>query len=767
MSKPLKALIVEDSEDDTLLLVHALQRGGYDPIFERVETAAAMTAALKKQAWDIIFSDYSMPRFSGRESLKLLQQSGLDLPFIIISGTIGEDVAVATMKAGANDYLMKNNLIRLGPAIERELHDARVRQQRRQAEYDLDKRMKELSCLYSISKLAEGQDASLEEIVQAAINFIPPAWQYPEITCARLILEGKELTTKNFRDTTWKQASNLIMYGERIGTLEVYYLEEKPESDEGPFLKEERSLINAIVKQLGKIIERRQAEEALQKSEKRYRTLFENSKDAIYINTREGKFVDANQSFLDLFGYNSSQEIIALGFKDLYFNLNDRTRFQREIEQKGSVKGYELNLKKKDGEKIECLVSATLRLADDGSILGYQGIIRDVTDRKKLEEQFRQAQKMEAIGVLAGGVAHDFNNLLTVIIGNAQLALMKVIKDESLRKGIEETKKAGERAASLTRQLLAFSRKQIIKPEVLDINEVINETKKMLRRMIGEDIEFQTVLGLELWKIYADLGQIDQIIMNLAVNAKDAMPMGGKFTIKTANMDLDESYFHKHGIEKKKPGHYVMLTVSDTGIGMDKKTREHIFEPFFTTKKVGKGTGLGLSTVYGIVKQNNGFVWVCSEPEQGSTFKICLPKAKRDVASEKKEQLPVAELGGSETVFIVEDDDNLRKLTRTVLKRKGYKILEAENGKDALRISEAHEGRIDLMITDVVMPKIGGKELAERLQPLYPQMKVIYMSGYTDDAIVQHGVLEPGLNFLEKPFTPEGLTHKVREVLDD
>ena len=418
------------------------------------------------------------------------------------------------------------------------------------------------------------------------------------------------------------------------------------------------------------------------------------------------------------------------------------------------------------GEKGKWLFFTAAPLRDyDGNIIGAIETFQDITEYKKLEAQLLQVQKMEAIGSLAGGIAHDFNNILSTIIGNAHIALMDVIKDESLRRGIEEIKKAGERAASLTRQLLAFSRKQVIKPEVLDLNEVMNETEKMLKRLIGEDIEFQTVLEPELWKVHMDPGQIDQIIINMVVNSRDAMPQGGKLVVETANVNIDEKYFREHGI-KETPGSYVMLAISDTGSGMNKETREHIFEPFFTTKEIGKGTGLGLSTVYGIAKQNNGFIWVYSEPGQGTTFKIYLPGVKRDVKAEEKERTCVEDPGGSETVLIVEDDDSLRKLAQKALQRHGYRTLAAENGEEALRVSKEYDGLIDLVVTDVVMPKMSGREVAEMLQSLRPEIKVIYMSGYTDNAIVHHGVLAPGLNFLEKPFSPEGLARKVREVLD-
>jgi len=542
------------------------------------------------------------------------------------------------------------------------------------------------------------------------------------------------------------------------------------------------------------ITERKQAEKALRNSEERLARAVEGNSIPTFLIDGNHFITHWNKACENLTGI-STAEIVGTRKAWLAFYTEERPVLADFIVDEATEEEMDEHYKHIDynksvliegayegenfypdlGEKGKWLFFTAAPLRDQqGKIVGAIETFLDVTERRSMEEQLRQALKMEAIGTLAGGIAHDFNNLLTVIIGNAQLALMDVIKDESLRKKIEEIMKAGDKAAFLAIQLLAFSRKQIIKLEVLDINKEINEMGKMLKRTIGEDIELQTVFEPGLWKVYADSGQIDQVFMNLVVNARDAIstctdsaagrPQGRKLTIETANADLDENYFREHGI-KETPCPYVMLAVSDTGNGMDKETWEHIFEPFFTTKEVGKGTGLGLSTVYGIVKQSNGFVWVYSEPGHGTTFKVYLPKVKGDAEPNEKEQTPVDNPGGSETVLIVEDDDSLRKFAQEVLQSYGYRILAAENGEDALRVSQAHEGQIDLMITDVVMPKMGGKEAADRLQPLYPQMKVIYMSGYTDNAIVHHGVLSSELNFLEKPFTPEALARKVREVL--
>ena len=391
--------------------------------------------------------------------------------------------------------------------------------------------------------------------------------------------------------------------------------------------------------------------------------------------------------------------------------------------------------------------------------------IESRAQKEAFETMFLQSQKMEAVGTLAVGVAHDFNNLLTTIIGNAELVSMDLAKNNPSYERLNEIIKAGSSAASLTRQLLAFSRKQIVQPVVLDLNTVTANMDRMLQRTIGEDVPLQTLLDQDLGVVSADPGQMEQVIVNLAVNAKDAMPQGGKLILETANVDLAENYFENHGVESV-PGPYVMLAVSDTGSGMDKETRARIFEPFFTTKDKGKGTGLGLSTVYGIVKQSKGYVWAYSEPGCGTTFKVYLPRVEGDAVLLQEEKAPKVKLMGSEMVLIVEDDAALCKLIRNVLFSRGYHVLEAKNGQEALRIAEAHKGPIHLMISDVVMPRMSGRELAQRLHPLRPEMKVIYMSGYTDNAIVRHGVLDPQLVFMQKPFTPQALARKVREVLD-
>jgi two-component system, cell cycle sensor histidine kinase and response regulator CckA len=401
-----------------------------------------------------------------------------------------------------------------------------------------------------------------------------------------------------------------------------------------------------------------------------------------------------------------------------------------------------------------------------GTPVRAAGVSMDVTAQRNLEEQFHQAQKMESIGNLAGGIAHDFNNLLTAILGYSNVLLEEeaaALKPEVARSFIEEIQKAGERAATLTNQLLAFSRRQMIQPTVLDINAVIGALDRMLQRLIGEDIELTTHLAPMLGSTRADPGQIEQVIMNLVVNARDAMPTGGKITIETSNVELDEAYARQH--IDVPPGRYVMLAVSDTGTGMTPEVQARVFEPFFTTKPKGRGTGLGLATIYGIVKQNQGDIWVYSEPGKGTSFKVYLPRvdAAPIVVQAKPTTVPT---GHGEVVLLVEDDHRVRKLARELLSRNGYEVIEGADAEDAIRVATSYSKRIDLLLTDVVMPGMSGRLLAQRLTEHHPGLKVLYMSGYTDDAIVHHGVLTPDIAFLQKPFTPTMFARAVRDVLD-
>jgi two-component system, cell cycle sensor histidine kinase and response regulator CckA len=391
-------------------------------------------------------------------------------------------------------------------------------------------------------------------------------------------------------------------------------------------------------------------------------------------------------------------------------------------------------------------------------------IAEDITERRILEDQFRQAQKMEAVGRLAGGVAHDFNNLLMVISGYAEILLEHTASNDVLYLKVAAIQQAADRATTLTRQLLAFSRKQLLELKVVDINAIVKEIERLLRPLIGENTELLTRLASGLGKTRADAGQIEQVIMNLVVNAKDAMPEGGKITIHTANVNADDSPRREYG--HIQPGLYIMLSIADTGHGMDKETQARIFEPFFTTKEKGKGTGLGLSTVYGIVKQTGGYVFVQSELNRGTTFRIYFPRVPDGTDSIESPLVSRAGTGGSETVLLVEDDESLRQLVRETLEAKGYKVLEADNGEAALRIACAHPGSIDMLITDVVMPGMSGRELAKELGASHPQSRILFLSGYTEDTIVHHGVLPPGTVFLQKPFTLQSLASKVREVLE-
>ncbi len=522
------------------------------------------------------------------------------------------------------------------------------------------------------------------------------------------------------------------------------------------------------------ITERKQAEEALRKSEEKYRNIIESIQDGYFEDDLAGNFTFVNDVICKHLGY-TKEELIGMSYRQYADEENRRKLYERynELYKTGQpIKPFEVEVIRRDGTKMIAEISASLMKNSEGKPVGFQGISRDVTERKEaekerlsLQEQLRQSQKMEAIGQLAGGVAHDFNNLLTVIKGYSQLSLLDLKEDNPLRGSIQEIEKATQRATDLTRQLLAFSRRQILNPKVLDLNVLLKDLEKMLRRLIGEDIELVTLLSKDLGKVKVDPSQFEQVIFNLAVNARDAMPSGGKLTIETSNVELDEEYAHAH--VSVVPGRYVRLSVSDTGVGMTQEVKEKVFEPFFTTKEKGKGTGLGLSMVYGIVKQSNGNIWLYSEPNRGTTFRIYFPRTEEEAETLHEREETDSFPRGSETVLLVEDEELVRDLATRLLEQQGYRVLKAANGQEALRVAKELVGEtIHLLLADIVMPHMGGKELADWLKISRPNVKVLFTSGYADNAIVHHGVLDPGTHFLQKPFSLKTLSHKVREVLD-
>ena len=566
----------------------------------------------------------------------------------------------------------------------------------------------------------------------------------------------------------------LILKNQVVGIL--YFLSSNPNAySETDMRLSERvsSQIAGAIANAQLFAERKLAEEALRRSEEKFQELFDEAPVGYVELDSQGRITQVNRTELAMLGYSAEEMIGQPVWKFIVEEEQSKKSVTAKLAgAKPPGHAFERTFRRKDGKTLPILIEEAIIRDAAAKVKGIHTVHQDITERKRsekeradLQEQLRQSQKMEAVGRLAGGIAHDFNNLLTVIKGYTNLSLLDLKESNPLWGNLKEIDKASERAADLTRQLLAFSRRQILEMKALDLNSLLLNLEKMLHRILGEDVKLVTALAQDLGRVRVDPGQVEQVVMNLAVNARDAMPSGGKLTIETANVELDEAYAGNH--VAVKPGRYVRLSVSDTGVGMSREVEEKVFEPFFTTKEKGKGTGLGLSTVYGIVKQSGGNIWVYSEPGQGTTFKIYLPIVDEELdALEPKHDahsLPT----GSETVLLVEDEASVRGLGARLLNQQGYTVWEAENGEEALRIAQAHAGeRIHLLTTDVVMPRMGGRELAERLKILRPDLKVLFTSGYTDNAIVHHGILEPGVNFLQKPFSLVNMAQKVREVLD-
>jgi two-component system cell cycle sensor histidine kinase/response regulator CckA len=546
--------------------------------------------------------------------------------------------------------------------------------------------------------------------------------------------------------------------GKTFGVLVVQSYDPRVRFDES-----DKDLLHFVSRHIAVALERRRAQEAMRESEERYRLLFERNLAGVYRMTLVGRILECNDALARIFGYASREEVVDRDIAVLYPDTRQRRGFFEAILRERSLANYEMRGARKDGGAAWTFQNAALLADEQAGEVIVEGTVVDVTERRQLEDQLRQSQKMEGIGQLAGGIAHDFNNLLTTVLGYSDMALSQLSPHDPIRDEIEEIRKAGERASNLTRQLLAFSRKQVFDPKVVDLNALLADSSRMLARLIGEHIRFVTRLEPELGNVRADPGQIEQVIVNLVVNARDAMPDGGALTVRTENADVDAAASRRHfGVA---PGRYVVMAVEDTGVGIDPETQKRIFEPFFTTKETPRGTGLGLATVYGIVSQSGGQIFVSSAPGRGATFAIYLPRVDELAAAAAAAPAGVPHRG-SETILLVDDEDAVRGLTRRCLEASGYTVLQASNAEDALEIAARFAGRLDLLLTDVIMPGASGPELSRRLTEHRPGTRVLYVSGYTDAAMASHVALDDGASFLPKPFTPDTLARKVREVLD-
>jgi PAS domain S-box-containing protein len=793
----MNVLIVDDNATNRKLLRLTLEAEGHRTL--EAEDGFEALEKLQSTEVDAVISDVLMPKMDGyRFCYEVRRNEELrEIPIVIYSSTytspadeglatkVGADcfvrrpAAAATILEALSDAVRSRKSSRRMPAVEEldllKHYSDRLVIELERRNLELESAQDRLSEAHEALRASERKYRDLVDQAPIGVFQTAPDGSFLSVNAAFAAITGydspDEVLRINSREIYFR-ASGLAMFlnafdrAARVSGLEVR-LKKKNGTPvwvraDGRAVRDSTGQIEHYEVFVADITEQRYAEESLRASEERYRVLMDRAQDAIHVVDASGTVLEANQAAERLSG-RSKAEIVGRNFLEMVVpeeREEVRRRFEASL-QRGGAQADETRVLRPDGTIVPIEISASV--IEIGGRPLVLAIIRDISEQNALAEQLRLSQKMEAVGQLAGGVAHDFNNLLTAILGYSQLLAPDLRKNPDHFSAIEEIRKAGERAASLTRQLLAFSRKQMLEPRILDLNEVVRHIEEMLSRLIGEDVRFVVKLDPQLGSIRADAGQVEQVIMNLAVNARDAMPRGGQLSIETANVELDEEYAQTH--VHVPPGPYAMLAVSDTGVGMDDATKRRIFEPFFTTKEKGRGTGLGLSTVYGIVKQSGGYIWVYSEPGKGTAFKAYFPRVDKPA-----EPLPTdragAPAGGTETVLLVEDEDAVRALARRILETKGYRVLEASDGARAFEIVRAHSGPIDLLLTDVVLPGAGGSEIAARIRELFPRVKVLYSSGYTDDGIVRRGLTERDSAFLEKPFTPNALARKVREVLD-
>jgi two-component system, cell cycle sensor histidine kinase and response regulator CckA len=763
---PLRILILEDVAMDAELVEYELKRANIPFLARRVDSRDGFLHELDAFSPDLILSDYTLPRFDGMTALSLAKQRAPSIPFLIVTGSVNEETAVGCMKAGATDYLLKSNLARIGPAIQAALERERAHAEKIRAE--------------SALAASERRFRSLVQNSSDLVTILAPDGTiiYVSDSAERIVgyspadLVGTSLTA--YLDNGYADKLGELLHSNGKSSVAGPIEFRMRRADGTPVWLEAvgnnlltDATIRGIVLNARDISERKRADQELRESEERYRDLFDHASDLVCMAAPDGALLYVNKAWMEGTGY-SDEEIGRMQLLDIihpdsrayYIEVLERVRRGERLDH------VELVFMPKAGTPItvEGNLSCTFK---DGVPITVRGIYRDITERKRVEEHLRRAERMQAAGKLAGGVAHEVNNMMTGVIGFSEFLLRSLEESDPRRADVEEVIKAGTRAADVTRQLLAFTRQQFLRPQVVQINTVVSEMDKMLRRSLGEDKLLEMQLSPEAGEIRADRGQLEQVLINLVLNARDAMTGHGRVSIETAPAEWNEAYALRHGGVEIPLGRYVMLAVSDDGAGMTPEVRERIFEPFFTTKPIGQGTGLGLSTVYGIVKQSGGYIWVYSEPGQGSVFKVYLPEARIPLESaEPAIHCATTPTAGSETILVIEDEDIVRTLACRGLKDHGYSVVEARNGAQGLRYIREHPGVIQLVISDVVMPEMGGRELGHTLASLDPDLPILYMSGYTGEDVVQRGLLPAGAPFQQKPFTPATLASKVRSMLD-
>jgi two-component system cell cycle sensor histidine kinase/response regulator CckA len=758
---PLRILILEDVAMDAELVEYELERARVPFAARRVDTRESFLRELDAFRPDVILSDFTLPRFDGMTALSLARERAPTVPFLIVTGSVNEETAVGCMKAGATDYLLKSNLARIGPAIEGALARVRARSEKTRAEAALRRSEANLRAIFNNSLQAFvliTPDGVIQALNSTAVEWSTRLLGQPLREGGR-IAEFVPEARRAFRAALGGETGNLERGFRDTDGSERWF-----ETTHAPVVDEEGSIIGVCLNARD-ITTRKQAERALRESEARYRDLFDNASDLVCATDPDGTLLYVNRAWHDTMGLSE----VELGRRFIeVVHPDSRERYAEVVARVlagETLTHVVLVLVTAAGSSITVEGNLSCTLADGRPVM-VRGIYRDITERRRAEEQLRQAERMQAAGRLAGGMAHEVNNMMTGVLGFSEFLLRSFGEDDPRREEVEEIIRAGTRASDVTRQLLAFTRQQLLHPEMLDLNAVVSGVEKMLRRTLGENHVLELTLASEVGQIRADRGQLEQVLVNLVLNARDAMRERGRVTITTSGAALDEVYAQAHGGVGIPPGEYVCLAVTDTGVGMDAATQARIFEPFFTTKPVGQGTGLGLSTVYGIVKQSDGFIWCYTEPGLGTTFKIYLPRAGARVTPVPPARPAVELRGGQETILVVEDEDVVRALACRGLREHGYTVLEARHGLEALEQVERNHRPIDLVISDVVMPELSGRELGTRLGALRPELPILYMSGYTGEDVIQRGLLEPGVPFQQKPFTPDGLARKVREMLD-